>query len=340
MKRFILFAMVLVLGITGIVVYQHRQLQEPAGASVPPAVATSNETALAPAKPHLHSEYICPMHPEVIRDQPGKCPICGMDLVLKEPQEEDGPPAGASMAAEAITASPAVVALSPAVINQLGVRTAAVRQGTLERHLQAFGTFLRDNPAVFVRPVPGTDPNPQSTFRIVLLAQVFERQALFVQPGRKALVQVPALGANIWEGTVASVDPELNPTTRMQQLRIVLSPEAESAGIKPGMNARVTLEVDPVQDVLLIPREAVIATQNSNRVIMALGSGRFEPRDVVVEDMGEDEVIIRSGLNVGDAIVVSGQFLLDSEASLQAGLRRLATDRQEAQSAHSEEVAK
>ena len=239
-----------------------------------------------------------------------------------------------------MTAPHAVVALSPAVINQLGVRTAKARQGTLERHLQAFGTFVRDNPAAFFRPVPGENPNQQPTLRTVLWAQVFERQALSVQPGRKALVRLPALGAKVWEGTVASVDPEVNQTTRMQQFRIVLGPEAESAGIKPGMNARVTLEVDPVQDVLLIPRDAVIATSNSNRVIVALGSGRFEPHEVVVEDVGEDEVIIRSGLNEGDEVVVSGQFLLDSEASLQAGLQRLAAERQDAQGAQSGEASK
>lgn len=340
MRRFILFAIVLVLGVTGIVVYQQRRIHEPVRDRLPPAVPASSEAALEHTRHQLHSEYICPMHPEVVSDQPGKCPICGMDLVLREPQGEDGQPAGASMDEGAMTASYAVVALSPAVINQLGVRTAKVRQGTLERHIQAFGTFVRDNPAVFFRPVPGENPNQQPTLRTVLWTQVFERQALSVQPGRKALVRLPALGAKVWEGTVASVDPELNQTTRMQQFRIVMDPEAESAGIKPGMNARVTLEVDPVQDVILIPRDAVIATSNSSRVIVALGSGRFEPREVVVEDVGEDEVVVRSGLNAGDAVVVSGQFLLDSEASLQAGLQRLAAERQEAQSVQSGEAAK
>ena len=58
-------------------------------------------------------------------------------------------------------------------------------------------------------------------------------------------------------------------------------------------------------------------------MILALGGGRFQPREVEAEDLGEDEIVIRSGLREGEQVVVSAQFLLDSEANLQAGLKRL-----------------
>jgi multidrug efflux pump subunit AcrA (membrane-fusion protein) len=244
-------------------------------------------------------------------------------------------PAGLSVD-ESVTAGPsAAVVLSPAVINQLGVRTSRVHRGTLERHIETFGFFYPDTQGYyqsnqgFPRSVPAEEPNQPSSARTVVFGQVYERHALAVRSGLNALVSVPALGAKVWKGTVGFVEPRVNQSTRTLNFRIVM--DSEAAFIKAGMVARVTLEVDPIQDALLVPRDAVIATSGSKRVIVALGSGRFEPREVVSEDVGEDEVIIRSGLNEGDEVVVSGQFLLDSEASLQAGLRRLADERQAAQ---------
>jgi Cu(I)/Ag(I) efflux system membrane fusion protein len=157
----------------------------------------------------------------------------------------------------------------------------------------------------------------------VVLAQVPERNALFVQPGQTAWVRLPSLGAEAWKGTVESVDPQVNQAARTLQFRVSME---QALNVKPGMVARVTVAIDPVPDALLVPRDAVIATSRSSRVVVALGAGRFTPRKVVTEDVGDDEVIIRSGLNEGDEVVVSGQFLLDSEANLQAGLQRLSSD--------------
>ena len=95
----------------------------------------------------------------------------------------------------------------------------------------------------------------------------------------------------------------------------------------------VRVAVDPVTDVLLVPREAVIVTGKGARVVVAQGGGRFQPRPVEAEDLGEDEIVIRSGLNEGERVVVSAQFLLDSEANLQAGLRRLSGGQSGAQPA-------
>jgi len=89
----------------------------------------------------------------------------------------------------------------------------------------------------------------------------------------------------------------------------------------------LAVDVDPVEDVLLVPREAVILTGKGARVVLARDSGRFEARAVDAEDLGGDEIVIRSGLDEGDLVVVSAQFLLDSEANLQAGLRRLTGER-------------
>ena len=277
------------------------------------------------------------MHPEVVSDQPGKCPLCGMALVPRETEEEGADRSGSPAHADAAIAPSAAIGLSPAVINQLGVRTAKVRRGSLKRGIEAFGSFFPEGWVPYQVPRPGAveDPNRPSARRTTVLAQVPERHALFVQTGQTAWVRLPAPGTQVWKGTVQSVDPQVNQGTRTLQFRVSLD---EALSVKPGMVARVTVEIDSVQDALLIPREAVIATSRSSRVVVALGAGRFAPREVVTEDVGEDEVIIQSGLNEGEEVVVAGHFLLDSEANLQAGLRRLtderADDRQQAQTAH------
>ena len=199
------------------------------------------------------------------------------------------------------------------------MRTAPVRHGTLDRTIEAVGAYFEFTPPVF-RGSPLPEGGLNQTPRPVILAQVFEGHAPVVQVDQAAEVRIPALGARVWKGTVEAVDPQVNQGTRTLQFRVGFDPEG--VALKPGSSARVKVEIDPVRDVLLIPRAAVIATGQGARVVVALGGGRFEPRPVVVDDFGEDEVVVRSGLSHGENVVVSAQFLLDSEANLQAGLRR------------------
>jgi hypothetical protein len=271
------------------------------GKEAPTATASpEQETALEHARKHLDTTYVCPMHPQVVSSEPGECPICGMDLVPREVDAEvEGPAAGGTAEAPAIT-------VSDAVVNQLGVRTAEVRRGTLVRSIETFGVFVRSTVA--------------SAHLVV--AQVFERDAPLVKQGQTARVRFPSLGSREWQGTISSLESQVNPTTHTLQVRV--SFDSEGAAVPGGMTALVTLEVDPATDVLLVPREAVIVTGRGARVMVAQGAGRFEQRAVEGEDLGEEEIVIRSGLAEGEQVVVSAQFLLDSEANLQAGLKRLA----------------
>ena len=156
---------------------------------------------------------------------------------------------------------------------------------------------------------------------MALQAQVFERDAPLLRQGQEARVRFPSLGAREWKGTVTGLETQISLTTHTLQFRV--SVDLEGASVPGGMTAMVTVAVDPVADVLLVPREAVIVTGKGARVIVAQGGGRFQPREVEAEDVGEDEIVIRSGLREGERVVVSAQFLLDSEANLQAGLKRL-----------------
>ena len=101
----------------------------------------------------------------------------------------------------------------------------------------------------------------------------------------------------------------------------------------PKMYAHVTIYGEPVMGVLSIPREALIRDGNQQRVILALGNGRFQARRVVAGIESGDRMEIKSGLDVGDTVVVSAQFLIDSESSLKASLQRMNPEQQQEQNA-------
>jgi Cu(I)/Ag(I) efflux system membrane fusion protein len=171
---------------------------------------------------------------------------------------------------------------------------------------------------------------PAST--LLVLAQVFERDAPLVRQGQTAYVRFPGLGTRQWPGTVSSLENQISQTTHTFQFRV--SVDMEGTSVPGGMSAVVTLEAEPLADALLVPREAVIQTGQGARVILALGGGRFAQRVVDAEDVGGDEMVIHSGLQEGDRVVVSAQFLLDSEANLQAGLSRLTGGRASGHTEH------
>jgi Cu(I)/Ag(I) efflux system membrane fusion protein len=89
------------------------------------------------------------------------------------------------------------------------------------------------------------------------------------------------------------------------------------------MFAQVEIEADPVENALLVPREAVIRTGGEERVVLALGEGRFRSTAVKLGRVGERDAEILDGLEAGDTVVVSAQFLLDSESSKRADLMRM-----------------
>jgi membrane fusion protein, copper/silver efflux system len=164
-------------------------------------------------------------------------------------------------------------------------------------------------------------------FRIVDLSSVWvnaevpETQASWVTPGAKVAARVQAYPDRVFEGRVGALLPEVSAATRTVRTRIeVANPETL---LKPGMYATIAFQQSAKRESLLVPSEAVIRTGTRDVVIVALGEGRFRAGEVEVgfESGGQSE--IRKGLQAGDKVVLSGQFLIDSEASLSATVARL-----------------
>lgn len=370
-----------------------------------------DDTALEHAEKHLDPKYVCPMHPQIIRDEPANCPICGMDLVEKMiSSNEDKYP---------------VVEVKNAVIQSMGVRTAEAQKDTIWKYIKTVGrvdydetTLVHLHPKaegwmekLFVRaegePVKkgekigefyspeilsaqldylvaiqqsgkeralkaknrlrllgvtestinqinqsGKSQNripihapakghitmlaaregmylkPEMEFltladlsKVWVWVDIFEHQISWVKTGLTAEITVPAFPGKTWEGNVDYIYPELDPVSRTLKARLLF--DNPDYLLKANMFAEVAIYGGPKRNVLVIPTEAIIETGQRKAVIKVLGNGRFQPVDVVVGIQRNGKSEILNGLKPGDEIVISGQFLLDSESSLQASFLRM-----------------
>jgi Cu(I)/Ag(I) efflux system membrane fusion protein len=371
-----------------------------------------DDSALEHAEKHLDPKYICPMHPQIVRDEPGSCPICGMDLVAKMIDAQAG-------------RHPAVE-ISNAVINSLGVRTVTAANETLWRYIETVGRVEYDetrlthvhpraagwmeqlnlraegdpvekgqilgrlySPEILSAQVDFLIALDQSSgaarvekarnrlrllgvtegtisaiqksreslntvpvvanaggvvtklgarqgmyvkpdmeiatiadlSRIWVLVDVYEHQIDWLAEDLSAEIRVPAYPGRAWEGRVEYIYPELDPKSRT--LRVRLAFDNPDGLLKANMFADVVIYGGPKRDTLAVPAEAVIETGRRSSVVLALGEGRFQPVDVVTGMASNGMVEILSGLKAGDEVVVSGQFLIDSESSLQASFLRM-----------------
>jgi Cu(I)/Ag(I) efflux system membrane fusion protein len=377
--------------------------------------AASDDTAAEHIEKHLNPKYVCPMHPQIIKDEEGSCPICGMDLVEKI-IEDSGDKAP-------------IVSVRGEIIQSMGLRTDKVKKDTLWKYIKTVGRIEYDETRLthihpraagwmetlkvraegdpvkkgqhlgnFYSPdilaaqvdylIAVKDSNNQrSSIKIEkarnqlrllgvhdstisqiekagesqntvpvyasqdgIVTMLGAREGMYIQPqnelftiaddsqmwvqidvyehqlgwvkeGLHAEITVPAYPGRAWEGKVEYLYPELDKKART--LRVRLAFDNPDGALRPNMFANAVIYGGPRRDVLTIPQEALIVTGERESVVKVIEEGRFQPVDVVTGMQQGGKVEILSGLNEGDEVVTSGQFLIDSESALRASFSRL-----------------
>ncbi|HYR01416.1 MAG TPA: efflux RND transporter periplasmic adaptor subunit, partial [Casimicrobiaceae bacterium] len=155
-----------------------------------------------------------------------------------------------------------------------------------------------------------------------VIADVPEAQAALLATGTPVEVRAAAFPERAFKGTVSTLLPEVNAQTRTVRARIVVA--NPGAALKPGMFANVAFRGPALSRLVLLPSEAVIRTGKRDVVVVADAEGRFAPVEVEVGRESGDVTEIRKGVEAGQRIVASGQFLVDSEANLKGALERIA----------------
>ncbi len=148
-------------------------------------------------------------------------------------------------------------------------------------------------------------------------AKIYEYELPLIRGGQKLKVEVPSNPGYVFEGILRAVDRMVDQETRTTRIRAqVQDPQGQ---LKPDMFVNVTIEID-LGEVLAVPEEAVFDTGTKKIVFLDKGQGVFEPRDVVLSAKVDNFYELKSGLQEGDNIVTSGNFLIDSESRLKAAL--------------------
>jgi len=167
------------------------------------------------------------------------------------------------------------------------------------------------------------------------IADVFEDQVQQVRPGQTVYMHLNGVPGREWTGKVGYIYPTVNAKARTVQVRVNF--DNKDGLLRPDMFARLVIQTGAdtpdigqkdtgFSETVIIPREALIRTGRTERVILALGDGQYQPAKVVSGQEIGDDIEILSGLRSGEKIVVSSQFLIDSEASLRGTMLRLTPD--------------
>jgi len=158
--------------------------------------------------------------------------------------------------------------------------------------------------------------------KVWVYADIYEYEMPWVRVGQKARILLPYVGSEPIESTVSFIYPFVEPKTRTVKARFDI--ENPDFALKPDMYVNVRLESEPVADALTVPAEAVLHSGEKKTVFVAQGEGKFEPRLVktgLQNDEGDLEIV--QGLLEGEHVVISAQFMLDSESKLREAIQKM-----------------
>ncbi len=151
---------------------------------------------------------------------------------------------------------------------------------------------------------------------------VYEYQLPWVSVGQPAIMTLPYVPGKEFAGKVVYVYPYLEKQTRVIKVRLEFT--NATGELKPGMYANIRLESELQRDALLVPREAYIDSGTRQVLFVDIGNGKFDPRDIQVGVEAEDGMVeVLDGLDEGEVVVTSGQFMLDAESKLKEAVAKM-----------------
>lgn len=289
--------------------------------------------------------YQSGMHPWIKSDKPGKCPICGMDLM---PVYEEK---GEAMAGQMAEHKAKELTLTRNQLKHLNVQTATVGYKLLSHEIRAVGEVAYDPELVvaqeeFVAALASGMLVNSSRRKLRLLgmsakeidrlaktkkvntnlllpeanmwiyAEIYEQDLSWVRVGQKAAVISISYPDMKFSGQVTAIEPVLDKKTRSAKVRI----KAANPGLKlkPQMYVDVYLKTSPTR-VLAVPKSAVLDTGERKVAYVARSAGVFQARDVVTGAAAAGFIPIIKGLQAGEKVVTSANFLIDSQSQLTGG---------------------
>ncbi len=157
--------------------------------------------------------------------------------------------------------------------------------------------------------------------KVWVIASVYEYELPFIRKGQEAEMTLSYDPGTVYKGKVTFIYPYLSKKTRTVEVRM----EFDNPGLKlkPDMYSDVVIKSSIGGTEKLVPSEAVLRTGSRNVVITSLDKGKFLPKEVTVGAEGEGFVQVLSGLEEGELIVTSGQFLIDSESNLREAVNKM-----------------
>ena len=221
--------------------------------------------------------------------------------------------------------------MQEAAIDQLEENRAVIER--LPVYAEAGGTVagLAVREGDYVK--PGTPiMRLQSYARVWVIASIPEADLALVAAGQPVALDFPSAPLAVEQGTVDYIYPTIDPKTRTADVRIEV--DNASGALRPGAYADIQFSLGSGESRLSVPTEALLRDSRGEHVIVALGDGRFAGRTVATGVAAGGRTEILAGLGAGERVVVSGQFMLDSEANLREGLAKLDSRPDDAQGGH------
>jgi Cu(I)/Ag(I) efflux system membrane fusion protein len=158
--------------------------------------------------------------------------------------------------------------------------------------------------------------------RVWAEAAIYQQDVPFVNIGQKGTIDLDYYPGEHFTGTITYIAPELNIESRTLKVRLE-TPNTPTFKIKPGMNATVTIHSTVNKKAITVPDQAIIHSGIRTLVVIAKGGGYFEPREIRTGQTAQGYTEVLSGVREGEEIVVSSQFLIDSESNLKAAIMKM-----------------